>query len=88
MCPLSREINFLSEGVRCGLDKEIAPDGTYLTYFPLVALIEAAQMLPSDKKFHVIRGHLRPLNHCPKWDVRQVLPIWGNFFIEATSNPF
>ena len=23
------KLNFLSEGVRCGLDKEIAPDGTY-----------------------------------------------------------
>ena len=27
------KLNFLSEGVRCGLDKEIAPDETYLTYF-------------------------------------------------------
>ena len=25
----ARDPNFLSEGVRCGLDKEIAPDGTY-----------------------------------------------------------
>ena len=38
--------------------------------------------------FLVIRGHLRPLNHCPKWEIRQVCPIWGNFFIEATSDPF
>ena len=36
--------------------------------------------------FCKISGHLRPLNHCPEWDVRQVLPIQGNFFIEATSN--
>ena len=31
---------------------------------------------------------LRPLNHCPEWDVRQVLPIQGNFFIETTSAAF
>ena len=33
-------------------------------------------------------GHSRPLNHCPKWEIRLVCPIWGNFFIEAKSDPF
>jgi tRNA(Ile)-lysidine synthase TilS/MesJ len=37
---------------------------------------------------HVAEYHLRPLNHCPEWDVRKVLPIRGNLFIEAISNPF
>ena len=31
--------NFLSEGVSCGLDKEIALDGTYSKYFPFRAMI-------------------------------------------------
>ena len=48
---LSRQINFLSEGVRCGLDKEIALDGTYLKYFPFRAMIERSQMTPYHKKF-------------------------------------
>ncbi len=39
-------------------------------------------------KPNVKRGHLRPLNHCPEWNVLQVLSIQGNFFIEATANPF
>ena len=42
--------NFLSEGVRCGLDKEIAPDGTYLAYFPFGAMIERSQMTSYHKK--------------------------------------
>ena len=42
--------NFLSEGVRCGLDKEIALDGTYLKYFPFRAMIERSQMTPYHKK--------------------------------------
>ena len=43
--------NFLSEGVRLGLDKEIAPDGTYLAYFPFGAMIERSRMTPYHKKF-------------------------------------
>ena len=42
--------NFLREGVRLGLDKEIAPDGTYLTYFPFGAMIERSRMTPYHKK--------------------------------------
>ena len=42
--------NFLSEGVRLGLDKEIAPDGTYLAYFPFGAMIERSRMTPYHKK--------------------------------------
>ena len=42
--------NFLSEGVRLGLDKEIAPDGTYLTYFPFGAMIERSRMTLYHKK--------------------------------------
>ena len=45
--------NFLSEGVRLGLDKEIAPDGTYLAYFPFGAMIERSQMTPYHKKLTV-----------------------------------
>ena len=44
------KLNFLSEGVRLGLDKEIAPDGTYLTYFPFGAMIERSRMTPYHKK--------------------------------------
>ncbi len=47
---LGVRLNFLSEGVRCDLDKEIAPDGTYLTYFPFGAMIERPQMTPYHKK--------------------------------------
>ena len=42
--------NFLREGVRLGLDKEIAPDGTYLAYFPFGAMIERSRMTPYHKK--------------------------------------
>ena len=49
VAPLSRP-NFLSEGVSCGLDKEIALDGTYLKYFPFRAMIERSQMTPYHKK--------------------------------------
>ena len=42
--------NFLSEGVRLGLDKEITPDGTYLTYFPFGVMIERSRMTPYHKK--------------------------------------
>ena len=48
--PYREKLNFLSEGVRCGLDKEIAPDGTYLAYFPFGAMIERSQMTPYHKK--------------------------------------
>ena len=41
--------NFLSEGVRCGLDKEIAPDRTYSAYFLFGAMIERPQMTPYHK---------------------------------------
>ena len=34
------------KGCRCVLDKEIAPDGTYITYFPFGAMIERTQMRP------------------------------------------
>ena len=47
---LTRQIYFLSEGVSCGLDKEIALDGTYLKYFPFRAMIERSQMTPYHKK--------------------------------------
>ena len=47
--------NFLSEGVSCGLDKEIALDGTYLKYFPFRAMIERSQMTPYHKKFQICR---------------------------------
>ena len=46
----ARDPNFLSEGVRLGLDKEIAPDGTYLAYFPFGAMIERSRMAPYHKK--------------------------------------
>ena len=42
--------NFLSKGVSCGLDKEIALDGTYSRYFPFRAMIERSQMTPYHKK--------------------------------------
>ena len=39
-----REGNFLSEGSRCGLDKEISPNGTYVKYYPSGLTIERPQM--------------------------------------------
>ena len=44
------KLNFLLEGVRCGLDKEIAPDETYLTYFSFGAMIERPKIAPYHKK--------------------------------------
>ena len=38
------------KGCRCVLDKEIAPDGTYLAYFPFGAMIERSRMTPYHKK--------------------------------------
>ena len=48
--------NFLSEGVRLGLDKEIAPDGTYLAYFPFGARIERSRMAPSREIISCQKG--------------------------------
>ena len=45
----------MSEGVRLGLDKEIAPDGTYLAYFPFGAMIERSQMTPYREKLFLVR---------------------------------
>ena len=42
--------NFLLEGVRLGLDKEIRLDGTYLAYFPFSRMIERSRMTPYHKK--------------------------------------
>ena len=39
-------------------------------------------------KFSEISSHLRPLNHWLEWNVRQVLSIRANLFIEATANYF
>ena len=47
--------NFLREGVRLGLDKEIAPDGTYLAYFPFAAMIERSRMAPYREKLFLVR---------------------------------
>ena len=41
--PISPQHNFLSEGVRCGLDKEIAPK-------TFGAMIERSQMRPYNQK--------------------------------------
>ena len=43
-------LNFLSEGVRLGLDKEIRLDGTYLAYFPFSRMIERSRVTPYHKK--------------------------------------
>ena len=58
--------NFLIEGVSCGLDKEIALDGTYLKYFPFRAMIERSQITPYHKKLEgvadtKIQRHILPL---------------------------
>ena len=36
--------------VRLGLDKEISPDGTYLTYFPFGLMIERPRMAAYHNK--------------------------------------
>ena len=46
MTPYHTYPNLMSEGVRCGLDKEIGLDGTYLAYFPFSLTIERSQMTP------------------------------------------
>ena len=48
--------NFLSEGVRLGLDKEIRLDGTYLKYFPFSRMIERSRITPYHKK--LLKTHL------------------------------
>ena len=53
--PQAPQPNFLSEGVRLGLDKEIAPDGTYLAYFPFGAMIERSRMTSYRKKLFLVR---------------------------------
>ena len=50
-CDLSCSPNFSLEDVRCGLDKEIAPDGTYQAYFPFGAMIERPQIASYREKF-------------------------------------
>ena len=52
-CAPKERAFFLLEWVRCGLDKEIAPDGTYSKYFPFGAMIERAQMAPFHNKLSV-----------------------------------
>ena len=42
--------NFLSEGVRCGLDKEKERMGHTIAYFPFALWIERSQMAPYHKK--------------------------------------
>jgi hypothetical protein len=42
--------NLLLEVVRLGLDKEISPDGTYLTYFPFELMIERPRMAAYHNK--------------------------------------
>ena len=42
--------NFLSEGVRCGLDKEKERMGHTIAYFPFALWIERSQMTPYHKK--------------------------------------
>ena len=42
--------NFLSEGVRCGLDKEKERMGHTIAYFPFALWIERSQMAPYRKK--------------------------------------
>ena len=76
MCPLSREINFLSEGVRLGLDKEIAPDGTYLAYFPFGARIERSRMTPYREKYFLSEGvRFGSDTKAGGWDILSVFPI-------------
>ena len=50
--------NLMSEGVRCGLDKEVGLDGTYLAYFPFSPAIERPQMRPliTTTEFDIRRG--------------------------------
>ena len=58
---------------------------------PIVAIFAECStrpLLTRNWEFFEISSHLRPLNHCPKWEIRQVCPIWGDFFIEAKPNPF
>ena len=50
------KLNFLLEGSRWCIDKEVGLNGTYLTYFPFSPTIEMQQMLPYHMKFLVRRG--------------------------------
>ena len=51
---LSAIPNFLLEEVRLGLDKEIAPDGTYCVYFSFGVMIERSRMTSYHKKLFVV----------------------------------
>ena len=46
--------NFLSKGVRCGLDMKIARMGHTMTYFPFWLLIERSQMRRYHKKLSFV----------------------------------
>ena len=54
----NKELNFLSEEVRLGLDKEIRLDGTYLMYFPFSRMIERSRMTSYHKKFNELLNTL------------------------------
>ena len=64
--------NFLSEGVRLGLDKEIRLDGTYLAYFPFSRMIERSRMTPYHKKLHAAAAKITVtitiINLCHIWE--------------------
>ena len=62
--------NFLSEGVRLGLDKEIRLDGTYLKYFPFSRMIERSRITPYHKKeksYPKITHRVARPNFLPEW---------------------
>ena len=68
--------NLLLEWCRCGLDKEIAPDGTYLTYFPFGAMIERPQMTPYHKKLLCLVVRTKHINNLVNVKLLHIVTCW------------
>ena len=56
--------NFLSEGVRLGLDMKIARMGSTKMYIPFWLLIERPRMTPYHKKLQTQETYTKPLHCC------------------------
>ena len=56
--------NFLSEGVRLGLDMKIARMGSTKMYIPFWLLIERPRIAPYHKKLQTQEANTKPLHCC------------------------
>jgi hypothetical protein len=74
--PNNHHNNLLLEVVRLGLDKEISPDGTYLTYFPFGLMIERPRMATYHDKYLLLEWCSSGADtKYGGWDILDVFPI-------------